>query len=145
MGSDVGGQRIWWYRSRGFHQRFEPTFPENVWYPPSNGWPESWNDFKARMNTEFRKQLSDYKRVVEVKFSIGKEEHLLRRDAQWTARYQKGELAVEISETAGLTGYEDSAQAVFVAIKTFARSAGIRLRRRGQRIPRNSSVVPNTR
>jgi hypothetical protein len=136
---------VWWYQPRGFHARFEPKFPQNIWYPPRGGWAESWKDFKARMNLEFRRQLSDYKRYVEVKFGVGKEEHLLRRDAEWTARYQKGELAVAICESAELTGYDDSAQAVFVAIKTFAKLIGLKLRKRGQRIPKKISVVRNAK
>jgi hypothetical protein len=138
-------ERIWWYSSRGFHSGFEPKFSQNVWYPPEGGWPESWDGFKTRMTAEFREQITAYRRFVEVKFGVGKEEHILRRDAQWTARYQKGELAVEISDTARLIGYLDSAQAVFVAIKTFAKLAGIRLRRRGERIPGRPSVVPSAR
>ena len=97
------------------------------------------------MNADFRKQLSDYKRFVEVKFGIGKEEHLLRRDAEWTARYQKGELAVVISESAGLTGYDDPDQTVSAAIRTFAKLIGLNLRKRGQRLPKKTSVPPNTR
>jgi len=135
-GSDAEGYRLWWYRARGFHARFEPKFSQNLWYPPKGGWQESWEDFRSRMNAEFRQQLSEYKRYVEVKFSTEKEEHLMRRDAEWTVRYQKGELAIAISESANLTGYSDPEQAVSSAIKTFAKLIGIRLRKRGQRPPR---------
>jgi len=137
-GSDAEGYRLWWYRSRGFHAGFEPKFSQNVWYPPKGGWHESWEDFRSRMNAEFRQQLSEYKRYVEVKFSTEKEEHLLRRDAEWTVRYQKGESAAEIVQTIDIGSLDDPEQAVFRAIDRFAKSIGLNLRKRGVRRKRTS-------
>jgi hypothetical protein len=93
-------------------------------------WSESWAKFEGRMRSEFKEQLFAYRRTVDVKFDIGREEHL-NRDAAWTVLYQRGESVIAISEKADLKGYSDPEQAIFRVIKRFAEMIGLRLRRRG--------------
>ncbi len=132
----------WRYNTRGFHPNFKPTLETNVWYPPEHGWQESWDAFKDRMESQFSTQLASYRRMVESKFGIGKE--MMVRDAEWTVRYQKGESAIEIAESAALIGYADPEQAIFKAISKFATSISLRLRRRGERIKKRTSVPPKS-
>jgi hypothetical protein len=64
------------------------------------------------------------------------------RDAEWAVRYQKGESAIEIAESSNLIGYADPEQAIFKAINTFATSISLKLRRRGERYKRTTSIPP---
>jgi hypothetical protein len=130
----------WFWRDiqMRFHPRFTPVLEKNFWYPPERGWPETWGAFKAHMEAQFRTQLNEYRRMVESKFGIGKD--MMARDAGWTARYQKGETAIEIAEGENLIGYSDPEQAVFKAISKFAKLISLRLRRRGERIRPKPSV-----
>jgi hypothetical protein len=125
---------IWRYKPSGFHPIFTPELEQNYWYPTSGGWPEDWKTFRRRMARQFNAQLSAYRRTVEERFGIGRE--MIDRDAQWTARYQKGETAIEIADAEGLRGYSDAEQTVFRAISEFAKTISLRLRRRGQRVKR---------
>jgi hypothetical protein len=132
LGSEPLEAWLWRYNPRGYHPLFEPRFSQNVWYPSSRGWPESWEAFKKRMQSEFAKQLVAYRRMVETKFAIGKEEHL-DRDARWTVLYRKGQSVRVISNQANLKCYSDPEQAVFRAIERFARLIGLDLTRRKER------------
>ena len=130
---------LWRYNPRGFHPPFTPILENSVWYPPERGWHEPWDAFKRRIESQFSNQLAAYRRMVESKFGIGKE--MMARDAAWAVRYQKGESAIEIAESAGLIGYADPEQAVFKAINKFAASISLKLKRRSERI-RKTSVPP---
>jgi hypothetical protein len=125
---------LWRYRPKGFHPRFKPAFEADFWYPPHHGWNESWDDFKHRMESQLSTQLIQYRRTVETSFAIGKKE-TLQRDAEWTARYQRGESAIEIAETKEWN-IQDPEQAIFRAVSRFAQSIGLNLRRRGRRTKR---------
>jgi hypothetical protein len=92
------------------------------------------------MESQFSAQIAEYRRMVETKFGIGKD--LMDRDAEWTARWQKGESVNDITDTAGLIGYDDPAQTVFKAISNFAKAISLKLRRRGERTRRSASVLP---
>lgn len=134
----IGAWTFWRLLPNGPQAHFEPRLQKSHWYPSPNAWPgESWDSFKKRMESQFRTQLAEYRRVVEDRFGTGKE--MIPRDAEWTVRYQRGESAIEIAESADLIGYEDPEQAVFKAISKFARSIHLNLRRRGER-PRKPSV-----
>lgn len=51
----------------------------------------------------------------------------LARDAEWTARYQKGEQVFEIA--VGMKRYKDCEQTVYRAVERFATFIGLNLRR----------------
>jgi hypothetical protein len=126
---------FWRYSATGLLPCFEPTFGKSYLYPRYGGWPEPWEEFRNLMESEFSACLARFKRDVEFTFGIGREE-TLERDAKWTARYQKGETAIEIAETEDLSNSTDPEQLVFRAIERFARIIGLNLRRRGERIRR---------
>jgi hypothetical protein len=131
---------FWWYAPREPYLRFQPRLHghsiDDIWYPATD-----WNTFRSRMVSRFTTQLDEYRRMVEMRFATRRID-TLTRDAEWTARYQKGESAIEITEAAALIGYQDDAQAVFKAIERFSRLIGLNLRRRGVRVPRETSVQP---
>lgn len=118
---------LWRYNPRGYHPVFAPKFEPDYWYP--NGWPEEWEAFKNRVEKEFSSQLAEYRRLVERKFGIGKDK--MARDAEWTVLYHKGVPALEIAR--GLTGYDDPEQTVYRAVKRFANSIGLALRKNSTR------------
>jgi hypothetical protein len=125
----------WRYTIRVPHPPFSPKLDNAAWYPKQYRrypWSEDWDVFKERMESQFASQLAEYRRMVETTFAIGRD--LMDRDAEWTARWQKGEAVNSITDTAGLTGYSDPEQAVFRAIKAFSTLIGLNRRLRGQRI-----------
>ena len=113
---------FWLYAPRGY-PAFQPRFAykagENVWYPR-----EEWKTFKHRLLSQFADQLEDYRRIVRVRSEVTAN---LARDAEWTARYQKGETAIDIAF--GMTRYRDSEQAVYRAVERFALAIGLNLRK----------------
>jgi len=132
---DLNEPWLWRYRPMGFHPRFKPTFVGDFWYPPQHGWSESWDDFKRRMESQLSTQLIQYRHTVETSFAIGKKE-TLQRDAEWTARYQRGDSAIDIAESKEWN-VQDPEQAIFRAVSRFAKSIGLILRRRGRRTKRS--------
>jgi hypothetical protein len=136
-----GPERFWQSVPGGFHPRFTPKLDNAVWYPPHWGVPEEWDSFKSRVESQFSSQLTQYRRMVELKFGIGREEHLYR-DAVWTAKYQRGQTAIEIAESEDLRGFSDPEQVVFRAVDRFAKSIALNLRRRGHR-RKKAVVLPN--
>jgi hypothetical protein len=125
-------RRHWHGTSSPSHPIFKPEFRDTVWYPPQRGWTEPWDVFKKRIESQLSSYLATYRRTVELKYGVGREENLLR-DATWTVRYQKGETAIDIAETDNPGGL-DPEQIVFRAVSRFAKSIGLNLRRRGQRV-----------
>jgi hypothetical protein len=123
----------WIYAPKGGTPLFSPMLTQRVWYShphPSN---EHWEQFKQRMESEFRKQLTAYRRSIERIFGTGKSA-TLSRDAEWTVRYQKGEPAHEIAGS--LTGrYRDREQAVYRAIERFAAAIDLNLGKTKRRQP----------
>jgi hypothetical protein len=119
---------FWLYMPAGQDPRFLPTFDANVWYPPKNGQMEVWHEFKCRMKSQFKKRLEEYRRMMESMYGARKDNSI--RDAEWTARYQKGDAAFEIAT--GLTGY-DPEQAVYRAVARFASIIGLKLRQNRKR------------
>ena len=127
----------WRYGAKGFHPRFEPSLEKNHWHPPRGGGPETWEQFKKRMQAQFRLQLAGYRTIVETRFGVGREERV-HREAEWTARYQKGESVADIVQTIGIGRLADPEQAIFRAIDRFAKGIGLKLRRRARRSHRAS-------
>jgi hypothetical protein len=119
----------WLYAPRKAFPFFQPKFTRSIWYPQTT----DWEIFRERMTAGFNAHLESYRELMEEKFGKRGGEHLVR-DAVWTARYQKGDTAIEIHESEPLTGYKDPEQAIWKAISTFARLIGLRLRKRGDRI-----------
>jgi len=118
-----------WSNAGPQHLTLRPTFDLNIsdcWMPPEFGGSETWDTFSDRMRSEFNYGLARYRKRQSEHFGVLKDN--AERDARWTVRYQKGELATEIAET--LSGpYEDSSQAVWKAIDRFAKDIGLTLRK----------------
>jgi hypothetical protein len=115
---------FWMYAPRGPDPAFQPQLDYsklrgNVWYPQ-----EDWKIFKTRQLAHFAAQLEDYRREVERRFGARGN---LTRDAEWTARYQKGETAIDIAFD--MKRYRDSEQAVYRAVERFALTIGLNLRK----------------
>ena len=112
---------FWFYAPIGQDPRFHPEFAFNdsIWSPP-----QDWKIFRSRLLKQFASQLEDYRRATEAKF---KARDNLARDAEWTARYQKGEQAFEIAFD--VEGFEDREQTVYRAVERFAASIGLNLRK----------------
>jgi hypothetical protein len=113
---------FWLYAPRAPYPAFQPRlaykFGENVWYPQ-----EDWKHFRNRVLDPFMAQMMDYRRAVEARLGAGEN---LARDAEWTARYQKGEQATEIGFS--MTTYYDL-QTVYRAVERFALAIGLNLRK----------------
>jgi len=116
------GAWFWLYVPRNPFSTFEPKFSklgEDVWFPQ-----QDWKVFRTRLLADFTSQLEAYRRMAEKRF---KATDNLTRDAEWTARYQKGETAIDIAS--GLKRYKDSEQAVYRAVDRFALAIGLNLRK----------------
>jgi hypothetical protein len=128
----------WVYRPRVHDPLFRPKLNLNVWYTAKYGSHEKWPAFKDRMQSQFDEQLAKYRRMMESKYAATKEVTLVR-DAEWTARYRKGETAVEIANELldNRKAYNDPEQTVYRAVERFAEIIGLTLRpnrkRRGTR------------
>jgi hypothetical protein len=84
-------------------------------------------EFQERIGAQINGQLAHYRRDCKRRSSTSKPE--LTRDAQWTVRYQRGDRAKDIA--GGLfRGYQQPEQAVYRAIKRFAKGIGLTLRSR---------------
>jgi len=121
-----GSERDWFwlYAPRDEYPVFRPQFAlgsgVHIWSPRQ----EDWQSFRNRLTRYFTTQLNEYRRAVETRFTASDN---LARDAEWTARYQKGEQAFEIAF--GMTGYDDCEQMVYRAVDRFATSIGLNLRK----------------
>ena len=110
-----------WFPLESRNPPFNPTI-SGTWYPS-----ESWGEFQERIGAQINGQLAHYRRDCKRRSSTSKPE--LTRDAQWTVRYQRGNRAKDIA--AGLfRGYQQPEQAVYRAIKRFAKDIGLTLRSR---------------
>jgi ribosome-associated translation inhibitor RaiA len=115
---------FWIYAPRSSYGSFKPSFESNFWHTG-----EVWPIFKKRMESQFKKQLKLYRQAVEARMG-GTLEHL-ERDAEWTARYQKGQAVFELAGE--LRGYEDSEQTVYRAIERYAATIELNLRKNQKR------------
>jgi hypothetical protein len=126
-----GKDWYWIYAPKAGADFFRPKLTHNIWSPSTHADAESWETFKRRMESQFKAQLRAYRRKEETRFGAGKAAKLAH-DAEWTVRYQKGELAYEIA--AGLTGpYKDREQTVYRTIERFAQAVGLNLRKTKKR------------
>ncbi|HEY1754185.1 MAG TPA: hypothetical protein VGG72_02230 [Bryobacteraceae bacterium] len=123
-----GKEWHWMYMPSGGNTLFQPKLEGNTWFPPGPFLHEQWGSFRRRIEAQVKAQLTAYKRTQEAKFSRAD----YQLTAEWTARYQKGELAYEIG--ASLKGpYKDHEQAVYRRIERFASMIGLNLRRSKKR------------
>ncbi len=122
---------FWLYYPSGSYPHFHPLIRDSLWSPQGS---EAWDVFRRRMESQFKRQLTQYRKNIEVALGVNKF-GTLRRDAEWTARYHKGEAAHEIATA--LTGpYKDKEQAVYRSVERFARQIGLNIRKNQKR--RNS-------
>jgi len=114
-------QWFWLYAPRTPPPAFQPQLArgESIWFPQ-----EDWKTFRKRLMVRFAAQLEDYRHAVELRV---KAQANLTRDAEWTARYQKGGQAFEIA--VGVRRYRDVEQAVYRAVERFASAIGLNLRK----------------
>ena len=128
-GAPPSSERLWRCTPRGVHPLFAPKFDNAVWYPARHGWPEEWEAFRSRIESQFRSQLAEYRRMAELKFGTGKEQNI-QRDARWTAKYQRGQTTIEIMQAEWPEGFTDTEQVIYRAVDRFAKSIGLNLRGR---------------
>lgn len=115
----------WIYMPTGRQTHFQVSFQSTIWFPPTDPKMEEWDAFRDRIEAQLRTALKAYRREQERTFN-GSDK--LFRDAQWTVRYQKGEMAHQIAST--LDGpYKDGEQTVYRTIARFAASIGLTLRK----------------
>jgi hypothetical protein len=104
---------------------FAPTFGhDSIW---SAGGGETWDTFRRRMEGKFNQQLTEYREAAEALVDTTQSEKF-DLHAEWTVRYQHGELAQEIAKE--LKGFDDAEQTVYRAINRFAKRIGLNLKRR---------------
>lgn len=109
---------------------FVPALHANGWMPPEVGFGgEPWAKFKARMCSQFMRELERYRN--ETNKSYGAKKINMERDAKWTVLYRKGVPAFEIA--IGLLGYDDPEQAVYKQAARFAESIGLNLPKKPRR------------
>ena len=130
----------WFFGSRESHPGFDPQLNKAYWFPPRGGWPESWKEFKHRMERQFRTQLLQYKHAVETRLGVDREKQILKL-AVLAVRWQKGESISQIVQTIHIGQQADPEQATYRAIQRFSKSIGLKLRKRNQR-PARSTVQP---
>jgi len=119
-------RRWFWLPPDSPNPPFSPTIRDE-WYPS-----EPWGKFKERIGAQINSQLAQYRSDCKKRNNTSKPE--LKRDAEWTVRYQRGERAKDIAAELSRR-YEQPAQAVYRAIDRFAKEIGLTLssRRRKHR------------
>jgi hypothetical protein len=136
---------FWLYMPVAEDPRFLPRLDNNVWYPDLQ-WRvkaysyEDWSTFKTRMLSQFNKQLVQYRLAIDIKYAVKKKDKL-RRDAEWTVLYQKGQPALEIAKPMHDATTLDPEQTVYRAIERFAKLIDLKLIRKQNR----SRAVQKTR
>lgn len=117
-----------WIQAGPQHLTLRSTFDMTIsdfWSPPEYGGPETWNQFSDRLHSQLNQRLTSYRKRQSEHFGAVKDN--ARRDARWTVRYQKGQLATDIARDLP-SAYGDPDQTVWKAIDRFAKDIGLTLR-----------------
>jgi hypothetical protein len=117
-----------WMQAGPKHLSYRHPFEMNLkglWIPPEHGGLQTWEEFSGNFESELTAALNRYRKLQTTHFGVLRDN--VRRDARWTVRYQKGQLASDIAKELP-HAYGDPAQTVWKAIDRFAKDIELTVR-----------------